>query len=119
MSAKKTEKAIKRATKTAVGVNKIVEQFQHQVNVQRRASAHSHASSAKDEVIIQADLRKLRPFQQVNGRQLESFPDISFNPTASLDRKKFHAWMERHRKKIAVHFPTVGDTDNDVDNLPM
>ncbi len=107
MGANKTQKAINRASKAAGGVKKIVEAFGKQVALHRKSSAHSHKSSAQDEKIILRDLRSLRPFQQVEERKFESFEDISYNPTSSLDEGKFVDWINNHKKNMLMHFPSA------------
>lgn len=119
MGANKSDKAISRASKASGGVKRIVESFEKQVHLHRRSSLHSHKSSTHDEVMIQADLRNLRPFKQEDGRTFESFANISHDPIASLDKQKFQAWIEKHKKNILMHFPVLEDVDEDGDNLEL
>jgi hypothetical protein len=55
----------------------------------------------------------LRPFKKVIGREFESFPDISANPTKKFDSAKFQTWIKQHTKNILLHYPVF---DNDDDN---
>lgn len=118
MGANKSEKAITRASKASGGVKKIVESFQNQTHMHRRASTHSHRSSEDDEKSILVDLRELRPFQKVEGRAHESFPNIFHEPTHSFDSVKFDAWIEKHKRNILMHYPSFfGDELCDEDEV--
>lgn len=116
MGANKTDKAIHRSSKASGGTKKIVEAFNKQIRKPRKASSHTHKSSIQDESTIIADLRSLRPFKQVNGRQFESFKDISHDPTALFDEEKFEEWVNRHKNNILKQFPQKIDTDSDNDS---
>ena len=111
MGANKTEKAIARASKASGGVSKIVEAYQHQVQIHPKSATHSHKSSSNDEKIISADLRDLRPFKKEEGRTFESFLQISHDPTSSLNKKKFAEWLQKHKKNILVHYTVANDEE--------
>ena len=113
MGANKTEKAIERASKASGGVSKIVEAFEHQVNIKPKSAMHSHKSSVNDETLISADLRSLRPFEKHDGRAFESFANISHDPTSSFDQAKFKEWINRHKKNILIHYTTADDSDSE------
>jgi hypothetical protein len=113
MGANKTEKAIHRSSKAAGGVKQIVEAFTKQVSIRQKSSSHSHKSSVRDEKMIMADLRCLRPFHQVSGRKFDSFEEVSHNPTSSLDEEKFVAWINSHKKNMLMHFPS---SENDTED---
>lgn len=87
MGANITEKAITNASKRTGGVIKTVETFKEEINILRKSSVHFQKSSADDEKVISHDLRSLRPFKKEDERSLESFVEISHNPTASFDGK--------------------------------
>ena len=114
MGANKSEKAIHRASKAAGGVRQIVDSFEKQVSMPRKSSSHSHKSSSQDEKIVVTDLRSLRPFHQVNERKLESFKNISYDPTSSFDEKKFVGWINNHKHNMLLHFPSE-ENDNEDD----
>ena len=113
MGANKSEKAIHRASKAAGGVRQIVDAFGKQVSMHRKSSSHSHKSSSQDEIVV-TDLRSLRPFHQVNERKLESFKNISYDPTSSFDEKKFVGWINNHKRNMLLHFPSE-ENDNEDD----
>ena len=73
-------------------MKKIVESFEQQVNIHRRSSVHSHRSAVNDEKIILGDLRELRPFKKVIGRDFESFQGISADPTKKFNADKFQTY---------------------------
>ena len=116
MGANKTDNAIGRASKASGGVKEIVEAFEKQTRMHRKSSLHSHKSSAGDEKIIMEDLRSLRPFKQVDGREFESFKDISHNPASPLDENEFVSWINRHKNNILKHFPASKDPNSDEDS---
>jgi hypothetical protein len=94
-------------------VTNIVDAFEHQVNIHQKSSRHSHKSSASDEAIINKDLRDLRPFKKDDERSFESFKGISHDPTHTLNKEKFKTWMSWHKKNLLMHFPVIGDTENE------
>ena len=112
MGANKSEKAIYRGSRAAGGIRQIVDAFGKQVSMQRKSSSHSHKSSSQDEKIVMTDLRRLRPFRQDNERKLESFKNISHNPTTSFDEKKFVGWINNHKRNMLLHFP--GEENDDI-----
>ena len=113
MGANKSENAISRASQACTGVRKIVESFEAQVNVRRKSSAHSHQSALNDEKIILEDLRDLRPFKKIIGREFESFQNISPNPTKKFNSAKFQSWIDRHTKNILLYYPAFESDDED------
>ena len=113
MGANKSEQAISRASKACGGVKKIVESYEEHVNIHRKSSSRSHKSALNDETVILGDLRDLRPFKNVIGREFESFQDISANPTKKFDSDKFQTWIKRHTKNILLHYPVFDNDDED------
>jgi hypothetical protein len=105
MGANKTDKAIKRVSKAAGGIKKIVETFDSEVSRQQPSSLHSSRSSVQDERIVLNDLRQLRPFREIEGRSHPSFPSISANPLQSIDQTKLDEWLKQHQKNLIIHFP--------------
>ena len=115
MGANKSEKAIHRASKAAGGIRQIVDAFGKQVLMHRKSSSHSHKSSSQDEKIVMTDLQRLRPFHQVDERKLESFNDISHNPTSLFDEKKFVGWINNLKRNMLLHFP--GEENDNEDDI--
>ena len=113
MGANKSENAISRASWACSGVRKIVESYEAQVNMHRRSSAHSHQSALHDENIILEDLRDLRPFKKIVGREFESFENISASPRKNFNSAKFQSWIDRHTKNILLHYPVFESDDED------
>ena len=116
MGAHKSEKAIQRASKAAGGVRHIIDAFGKQASVHRKSSSHSRKSSGQDEKIVMTDLRRLRPFHQVNERKLESFENISHNPTSSFNEEKFVGWINRHKRNMLLHFLSQENDNNISEN---
>ena len=119
MGANKNEKAIQRMSKAAGGVSKIVDVFEDQALIKPKSSVHSHRSSLEDEKKISSDLKKLKPFSHTPGRSHASFTGISSNPLEDFNEPKFGEWLQRHQKNIAVHFPTIDDTDIHDDEIEV
>ena len=120
MGANKTEKAIQRMSKAAGGVSKIVDVFEDQALIKPKSSVHSHRSSLEDEKKISSDLKKLKPFSHTFlPRSHASFTGISSNPLEDFNEPKFGEWLQRHQKNIAVHFPTIDDTDIHDDEIEV
>ena len=94
-------------------MRKIIESYEAQVNIHRRSSAHSRQSALYDENIILEDLRDLRPFKKIVGREFESFENISASPTKSFNSAKFQSWIDRHTKNILLHYPVFESNDED------
>ena len=111
IGANKTEKAIQRICKASGGVSKIINVFEDQALIKPKSSMPSHKSSSEDEKKISDDLKKLKPFSVIPGRFHASFTGISSDPLEDFNEKKFGEWLRRHKKNIAVHFPTVDDAD--------
>ena len=74
---------------------------------------HSHKSAADDEQLISKDLRALRPFKKEDGRNFDSFVDISYSPIQSFDKEKFKEWVKRHKNNILMHYTVCDDTSDD------
>mgnify|MGYP002804776195 FL=1 len=81
--------------------------------MKQKSSTHSHKASTEDEKKILADLQKLKSFSQTPGRFHKSFVGISSDLLDNLDEEKFCAWLQRHQKNIAVHFPAQDDSGTD------
>ncbi|CAB3982271.1 Hypothetical predicted protein [Paramuricea clavata] len=81
--------------------------------ISRAILSHSHKSALNDDTVILGDLRDLRPFKKVVGREFESFQDISANPTKKFDSAKFQTWIKRHTKNILLHYPVFDNDDED------
>ena len=95
-------------------VRQIDDAFGKQVSMHRKSSSHSHKSSSQDEKIVVTDLRSLRPFHQVNERKLESFKNISYDPTSSFDEKKLVGWINNHKRNMLLHFPSEENDNEDI-----
>ena len=71
-------------------------------------------------------LHERKPFQYKEARTLKSFPDISRSPLDQLDVIALHAWLSKHKRRLAANAfegcdddddEAVDDDDNDeVDN---
>ena len=96
MGAKKTKKAILRASRSGAGVNEINWSFDKATNIHRVSQMDSARSSVEDGLMMLQDLRKLHPFRVVFGRYHAHFPDIAISTTANLDVGELFTWLERH-----------------------
>lgn len=102
MGANKTEQSIARASKAAAGVSHIVEQFDNCTGVKKSSTAHATKSAKEDEVLMMADLRKLRPFRPIPGRAFSSFKDLTISLTSDIDMKALYDWLEMHKRQIGL-----------------
>ena len=109
MGANKSEKATERASKAVGGIRKSMQNFDAQVTIHAKSSAHSHKSSSSDEVKILKDLHDLKPFTCKSNRKHNSFPDMSSNPLNDLDDNKFKEWLKRHKKNLLYNVTTMED----------
>ena len=101
MGANKTKKAVQRATRAVGGVQEIVHSYDKCSGVVPSSTAHTRKSSEKDEHQMISDLRKLRPFQSVPARCHSAFPDMVSSPILSINWAAFHAWLNKHRNRMA------------------
>ena len=116
MGAKKTDKAIERASKAVGGLRKIVENFEQQVAKKQQSSHHTHKSSQSDEAIILKDLHKLNPFEFKQGRLHKSFANVSPDILSGLNQEEFKTWLARHKSNLLYCVPVdiaVPETDQD------
>lgn len=116
MGANKTEKAIERASKAVGGIRKSMQNFDAQVAIHAKLSAHSHKSSSSDELKILKDLHDLKPFTCESYRKHNSFPDVSSDPLYDLDEGKFKEWLKRHKKNLLYNVTTTEDDADEESN---
>ena len=114
MGANKTDKSIERASKAVGGVRKVMQNFDAQVAIHAKSTAHGHKSSSSDELKVLKDLHNLQPFTHKNDRKHTSFESVSSDPLYDLEEVKFNEWLKRHKKNLLYNVPTVdGDLESD------
>ena len=117
MGANKTAKAISRASTAAGGITEIIENMDNLAKEKLPSSDHSRRRSFEDEMKILADLRKLKPFVQQNGRAHASFARINEDPLATLDEEELNRWLARHERNLTMgyHGDMIADSDPESD----
>ena len=116
MGANKTPKAIERLSRAAGGTMKIVEAVDSALGIKVKSSEHSHKTSIKDENIIISDLVGLKPFDYIESREHDGFPDASSDTLHTLDYTAFYEWLNRHKKNLLKRAP-VDSSSEDEDEI--
>ena len=107
MGANKTDKLIECASKAVGAVRKAMQNFDAQVAIHAKSTAHGHKSSSSDEVKVLKGLRNLQPFTHKSDRKHTSFESVSSDPLCDLEQVKFNEWLKRHKKDLLYNVPTV------------
>ena len=101
MGANKTEKAVERATKAAVGVRDIISNYDKVSAITPDSGKHTTRKSTEDEQGMIRDLRGLRPFRKIAGRRHASFPTIDRSAISNIDMEIYHRWISsKHVKQL-------------------
>ena len=111
MGANKTTKAITRASRAAGGVRQIVDNFDDNVSLAKKSSAHTHRSIEKDVDTVLADLSTLKPFTYSQGRKYKSFPKIEGDNLSSLNDADFELWLLKHKNNLLLSAPLQVDEE--------
>ncbi|CAH3179477.1 unnamed protein product, partial [Porites lobata] len=103
MCGNKTLKAVQRSTASSFLLNEIVKQYDKVSNIAPESTSHTHACTCDDvrEMINIISGQKTFDFQP--GRNINSFPSISKSPLDQLDVFALHAWLTRHKKRLAAN----------------
>lgn len=111
--ANKTLKAVERGTKSSCGLKNISTNFDKQCNIAPDYTLHTSLSKEDDEKEMIDLVHIRRPFVFTAGRKHISFPTLTKSPLDQLDIVKLHAWLTRHKKKLASCMLYAGDSDCD------
>lgn len=102
MGANKTTAAIVRTSKSADGVEQIVNNCDVETQLHKTSTAHTSRSSEDDENMMIKDLCKLKPFHTSPGRCHANFANIEASPLVGLDMQNFFTWLETHKRNMAM-----------------
>ena len=100
MGSNKNIKSISTICKSMTGLKEVTENADKEIGLKKSSSKHKTLSSKDDEVLMIADIIKLKPFDHNADRQHNSFPDIRPHPTRYMDVPDFHDWIEKQRKHL-------------------
>lgn len=94
-----TDKSLIKRSSAFFGMNEISEVFDKQTSVIKRAQKHKRLSSSEDEHKILSDLKTIKPFTKIPGRQAKSFKKQVQNPITKLSLVDLHKWIQKYQKK--------------------
>ena len=100
MGANKTVKAINLASRASVGIQDITTNYDQVSSISTQSSRHTTRSSKEDEVNMIKDLRQLRPFRKIPGRNHASFLGIAKSPLSDLDMDEYNHWVHKHVRQL-------------------
>ncbi|KAH3769541.1 hypothetical protein DPMN_170814 [Dreissena polymorpha] len=100
MCSNKSESSVRKRSCAFYGMKKICDNFDEQTKVVHRAQKHKVLSSVEDEKAIIKDLRKVRPFQHVCGRQIASMKHCPKNPVKTINTEELHKWISQNQIKF-------------------
>ncbi|KAH3771970.1 hypothetical protein DPMN_173301 [Dreissena polymorpha] len=100
MCSNKSESSVRKRSCAFYGMKKICDNFDEQTKVVHRAQRHKVLSSVEDEKAIIKDLRKVRPFQHVCGRQIASMKHCPKNPVKKINTEELHKWISQNQIKF-------------------
>ena len=100
MGPNKSVSSISKVSKAMSGITIIKEQFDKTLEIKNVSVQHATRDSLNDEKEMVGDIIKLNPFQHIDGRYHENFPDIKRSPLRYLNIVDFHKWLEKHKKEM-------------------
>ena len=100
MSSNATEQTIKKRSSAFFGLQCISEVYDHSSSTIIRANKHKVPSSLEDEKLILKDLRHVRPFHKVPGRELDNIRTMPKSPALKLNIEEFVAWLRSNQIKF-------------------
>ena len=102
MGANKTDNSVLRGSMSVTGVSESLSAYDESSNVKPQSTAHTKKSSARDEGIMVADLRLLKPFNCSPLHEPHaSFPDIAKSIREKLNMNDLFQWLEKHKRRLA------------------
>lgn len=81
-------------------MNELSVVFDKETSVITRAQKHKRISSIEDELKILSDLKSIKPFTKLPGRQAESLKKITKNPISKLCMADFKMWIKQYQQKF-------------------
>jgi len=104
MGSNVTDKSLVKRSSAFFGMEEISNNFDKKTGVVQRAHKHKKLSSFEDEDEKQIirDLRQIKPFMEVSGRQSESLKKVPKNPIKKLNTADILKWILHH--KMLLHY---------------
>ena len=96
----KTPESICRASKCLGATIELEKKFHVSVDLNKRSSKHSVASSKKDFNIIVKQLLESDVFSHRDNREHSSFKNLTIDTTLGLDISKLNEWMKMHLMQL-------------------
>ena len=81
-------------------MDEISKNFDKETSSIKRSQKHKRLSSIEDEKKIIKELRVVRPFIRIPGRQTESLKKQPRNPITKLNMEDFIKWIEKYKLKF-------------------
>jgi len=101
MGSNVTDKSLVKRSSAFFGMEEISNNFDKKTGVVQRAHKHKKHSFEDEKQIIR-DLRKIKPFMEVCGRQSESLKKVPKNPIKKLNTADILKWILHH--KMLLHY---------------
>ena len=79
---------------------RIAENFDDKTGVHPPSMAHCYQNAEKDENMISM-VCGLKPFQEISGRNLSSFPHLSRSPFDCVEIRIIERWLKSSKRKLA------------------
>ena len=95
MGANKSIDVIQRVSKATNGIKAILENFDEIAGLHKLSARHTTRNSYQDELKMIEDISKVDPFNYMESRHFESFPDIKRSPLRHLKIVDFHHWLRK------------------------
>ena len=117
MGANKTEKSFLRGSMAVTGASQSLFAYDQSSSVKPESTAHTKKTAARDEGIMLADLRSLKPFHCNPPHEPHpSFTEIRKSVREKLNMNEYFCWLETHKGRLARGLgPESDDTESSDD----
>ena len=111
-----------RVARCITSLASVAERFDSESSMPKDSSSHTTKSDVEDVKRVVKVIQQSKILDTIEGRQHSSYPKISCDPLASLDRKKMDIWIKKkilqRQKFTAMHEGNQSDSDasDDEDN---
>ena len=95
-----TDTSLAKRSSAFFGMDEISKNFDKETSSIKRSQKHKRLSSIEDEKKIIKELRVVRPFIRIPGRQTESLKKQPRNPITKLNMEDFIKWIEKYKLKF-------------------
>lgn len=100
MYSNKTVENVNKRSSAIPGMYDITKVYDTETNTVNRTSKHSTKAPDKDEMSMMDDLRELKPFQIIPGRQHMHFCTTPKSLLNNFDGANFANWFTNHKSKF-------------------